>query len=222
MGKILFILILSFPVYSQNIQGVRYQIKTDTLDSLVAKSCQKKFETQNYKAKIPKYLDYILLKNHLIEVFWNSDSTFSGLRIYPFLEQNVYLIGSDFKISKQTNAFIKDVSFQQLKDTIVSQRELKAVQYTARNMFQMTYYYKTDSLKIELPEGAENSNVELSFYFDNLVFPIQIVVGAPKSLMALIAVSELNIDAKIDLYSELLLSYHAIRRRKKELRQLEM
>jgi len=150
------------------------------------------------------------------------DSTLSGVHLIIANENKIYTINSNFKLIKSPKIAFSHVFFSDKKDTIINNLVQKVVTQTGKNLLATTYFYKKDSLKIQMPQMVKIENAALQFYFKYEVFPLKIRIGAPKTLLSYTAISKLHFNSSINLYHTLLLKYKSKRQRKKVMRALQM
>ena len=214
-----FIILLSnYTAYAQDIQGVRYFIKYDMLQELAEKDPGLK-SSQN--GKMPKYMDYFISGTDLLEVYWNSDSTLKGVKIYSGLQVGIFSIDNG-KLENPISKFEGNFVYNEILDSNNSTSNIEIVQVESDDIIPTKIYFNKDSLKIIQTTELNDFNAQISFFKKYRVFPLEINIGAPKMIMSFKAEKEIVIIENRKLYLQLLENYESKRKVKKVLKKLKM
>lgn len=201
--------------FCQDIQSVRYNVTPNIMLDLIDKYPQKKEHIEKrIKSELMKYVDFILIENELVQVYWRHDISLMSIKIYS--KNKIYNLSSENELTEDSvNSESDTVFYKRIKNTAI----LYHYELTETNavplLIKLTDSLANDSFEQKTPI---NDYPEIGFIIDFKIFLEELVFGKPKSMMTFDSMKTLEKSPiESNEYLELISSIKSKNKRKKVL-----
>jgi len=180
------LLILSFQpiiLIGQEMQSVRYKVTSNGLLNMMKDYPEKKESIEkNMTSNTPKHIDFVLIDDELIEVFWGYQNNLMGIKIYSKGKLYAISVKNEFVIENQNqNTQTDTIQYKRIetKNDAIIKYEL-----TEEGAMPLTVTLN-DTLENDnfSHQASLNDYPEISIITDFKIFPKKYVFGKPKAYM---------------------------------------
>jgi hypothetical protein len=212
-------LFCSITAFGQDIKSVRYNVTPNIMLDLIDKYPEEKESIEKrIKSESMKYVDFILIENELIQVYWRHDNSLMGVKIYS--KSNIYTLSSENELTiEKAHSEIDSIFF---KKTIKTNDSLYQYELSEKNAFPLTILLE-DSLTTKFEQKRFINNYpEIMFIVEYGIFPTKLIFGQPKAIMTfdLLQIFQTSVIKSKEEYLELIINIKKKKKRKKILNRI--
>ncbi|WP_299229114.1 hypothetical protein [uncultured Psychroserpens sp.] len=176
----------------QEIQSVRYKVTSNSLLDMIKDYPEKKESIKNnIVSNTPKHVDFVLIDDELIQMYWSYQNDLIGIKIYS--KEKIYSISAENELlTENQSAEIDSIRYKRIKTKNDSINKYELAEKGAMPLI------------VFLKDGLENDNFsrliffkgypEISIVTDFKVFPEKYIFGKPKAFMTFDFLTNLNFE----------------------------
>ena len=189
---LLFLTFQSVISIGQEIQSVRYKVTSNSLLEMIKDYPEKKESIEkNIISNTPKHVDFILIDDEIIQIYWSYQNNLMGIKIYS--KEKIYSISPDNELLTENINVEKDsIQFKRIKTKNDSINKYELIEKSAMPLI------------VVLKDRLENDNFskltihngypEITIITEFKIFPKKYIFGMPKAFMTFDFLTDLKFE----------------------------
>jgi len=189
------ILILTFQsiiLIGQETQSVRYKITSNSLLDMIKDYPEKKESIENnIISNTPKHIDFVLIDEDLIQIYWSYQNNLMGIKIYS--KEKIYSISAENELLTENQSTETDsIHFERIetKNDSINKYELREKSAMPLIVVRKDRLENDNFSRLTVLNGYP----EISIITDFKIFPEKYIFGKPKAFMTFDFLTDLKFE----------------------------